>query len=87
MHFSMDGVIVRHREVFGRVRGIDRPKINDLTAMGIGYTDGLVFSNEESGSAASGEGLCGHVFETRGVKGENAKIKLERKTLKLIYPS
>ena len=66
MHFSMDGVIVGHGEVFSRVRGIYCPKVNDLTAMGIGYTDGLVFSNEESGTAASGEGLCGHVLKLVG---------------------
>ena len=63
MHFPMDGVIVGHGEVFSRVRGIDCPEINDLTAMSIDYTDGLVFSNEESGSAAGGEGLCGHVLK------------------------
>ena len=52
--------------------------------MGIGYIDGLVFSNEESGSAAGGEGLCGHGSETRGVKDENTEVKVEREIVKLI---
>ena len=83
----MDGVIVGHGEVFGRVRGIECPEINDLTAMGIGYTDGLVFSKEESGTAASGESLCRHISYSCKVKDGNTKTKMEGEIVNLIYKS
>lgn len=66
MQFSMDGVVVGHGEVFGWVRRIECPEIDDLAAMGVDDFDDLVLFEEEGGAAAGGESLLGgHIFWVR----------------------
>lgn len=59
VQFPVDGVVVGHGEVLGRVGGVERPEVDDLAAVGVGDFDGLVFFEEEGGAAAGGEGLGG----------------------------
>ncbi len=59
---AVDGVVVRHGEVFGRVGRVEGPEVDDLAAVGVCDFEGLVLAEEEGGAGAGGEGWHFFVF-------------------------
>lgn len=53
----MDGVVVRHGEVFGGVCRVEGPEVDDLAAVGVCYFYCLALLEEEGGAGAGGEGV------------------------------
>lgn len=67
MQSSVDGVVVGHGEVLGGIGRVQRPEVDDLAAVGVGYLDRLARFEEEGRAAAGGEGLWGgHVVTKVG---------------------
>lgn len=63
----MDGVVVRHGEVFGGVCRVEGPEVDDLAAVGVCYFYCLVLWEEEGGAGAGGEGVGGGHFWIHGL--------------------